>query len=154
MIIDRFNEFSNAQAVTSTALSTDIIDLGPTRSSQRRDIGSGEELWLVVQTITAATDTGSDATLAVTLESADNEAISTNATVHFTTGALAFAAFSPAGTFLVATRIPNALYRRYLAVRYTVASGPLTAGTFSAFLTHDIQQFRPYLNNAPIAANA
>ena len=154
MIIDAFNEFSAAQAVTSTAISTNVIDLGPTQSTQRRDIGNGEDVWLVVQTKVAATDTSSDATLAVTLESADNEVLSTNATVHYSTGALAFAAFSPAGTAIAVVRLPNALYRRYLGVRYTVASGPLTAGQFDAFLTKDIQAFRPYLNNAPIAATA
>jgi hypothetical protein len=154
MIIDAFNEFSAGQAVTATALSTNVIDLGPTQSGQRRDIGNGEEMWLVVQTNVAATDAGNDATLAVTLESADNEAISTNATVHYTTGALAFADFSPARTALAVIRIPNALYRRYLAVRFTVASGPLTGGTFSAALVKDPQAYRSYLNNAPIAAIA
>lgn len=154
MIIDAFNEFSAAQAVTSTAISANVVDLGPTQSTQRRDIGNGEEIWLVVQTKVAATDSGSDATLAVTLESADNEALSTNAVVHHSTGALAFAAFSPAGTAVTVVRVPNGLYRRYLGVRYTVASGPLTAGQFDAFLTKDIQAYRSYLNNSPIAANA
>lgn len=154
MIIDAFNEFSAAQAVTSTAISTNVIDLGPTQSTQRRDIGNGEEVWLVVQTTAAITDTGDDATLTVTLESADNEALSTNATVHFTTGALAFAAYSAAGSRIALVRLPNALYRRYLGVRYTVGSGPLTAGSISAALVKDPQSYRSYLNNAPIAATA
>jgi hypothetical protein len=154
MIIDAFNEFSAAQAVTSTAISTNVIDLGPTQGTQTRNLGIGEDIWLVVQTKVAATDSGSDATLAVTLESADNEALSTNATVHHSTGALAFAAFSVAGTTVTAVRLPSASYRRYLGVRYTVASGPLTAGQFDAFLTKDLQAARQYLNNAPIAATA
>lgn len=144
MFIDTQNEFSDAQAVTSTAISTNVIDLfagtgGGTALTGETfmDIGQGEDIYLVVQTQTAATDTSSDATLTVTLESADNAGLSTNATVHFSTGALAFAAFSPAGTRLATICLPAALYRRYLGVRYTVASGPLTAGAFDAFLTVD-----------------
>lgn len=145
-IIDSHNEFSSAQAVTVTAISTNVIDLGPTNPNPVKDIGVGDPLWLIVRTLQAATDASSDATLAVSLESAENEALSTNPVVHFTTGALAFAAFSPAGTKLIAIPLPSADYKRYLGVRYTVASGPLTAGTFDAYLTRDPQQWRAYAN--------
>src|SRR3546814_8736544 len=93
-----------------------------------KDIGAGEEVWLVVRTRTAATDATSDATLAVSLESDSTADLATSATTHFTTSALAFADFSPAGTVLAAVRLPLGEYERYLGVRYTVASGPLTAG--------------------------
>lgn len=139
MIIDYENQFSDAQAVTSTAISTNVIDLGATPTL--RDIGNGQPLYLVVITQTAATDDSSDATLTVTLESDSTENLATSATVHFTTGALAFAAFSPAGTVLAAVALPLGNYERYLGVRYTVASGPLTAGKFDAFLTTDIQKW-------------
>lgn len=140
-LLDTQTELSDAQAVTSTAISTNVYDLfsvaagaGTATTNTRLDIGT-DDLFLVVQTQTACTDSGSDATLTVTLESADDAGLSTNAQVHFSTGALAFAAFKDAGTRLVAIRIPRASYRRYLGVRYTVASGPLTAGAFDAFLT-------------------
>lgn len=139
MIIDYENQFSDAQAVTSTAISSNVIDLGATPTT--RDIGNGQQLYLVVVTQTAATDTSSDATLTVTLESDSTADLATSATTHFSTGALAFATFSPAGTVLVATPLPLGSYERYLGVRYTVASGPLTAGKFDAFLTPDIQKW-------------
>lgn len=148
MIVDKFNEFSDAQAVTATAISTNVIDLAPLGGGQGtntvRDIGSGEELYLVVRTVTAATDSGSDATLTVTLESDSTENLATSPTVHFSTGSLAFAAFSPAGAQLAAIKLPAGDYKRYLGVRFTVASGPLTAGTFDAFLTKDAQSYRAY----------
>ena len=147
-ILDKHNEFSDGQAVTSTAISTNVIDLGD--DSVTQNIG-GSGLYLVVQTRTAATDTSSDATLAVTLESDSTENLATSATVHFGTGALAFAAFSPAGTVLACTELPFGNYERYLGVRYTVASGPLTAGNFDAFLTRDPQQWRPMTANNPQA---
>lgn len=147
MIMDKFLEFSDAQAVTATAISTNVVDLYPLGNNQvtnlTRDIGTGEDIYLVVSTLTAATDTGSDATLTITLESDDNTSLS-SPTVHFSTAALAFAAFSPAGTTLVKTRLPAGAYERYLGVRFTVANGPLTAGTFDAYLVKDVQAAAVY----------
>lgn len=145
MILDKENEFSDGQAVTATAISTNVIDLGATNTL--KDVGAGEPVYLVVQTIVAATDASSDATLAVTLESDSTADLATSATVHFTTGTLAFAAFSPAGTVLAAVRLPIGSYERYLGVRYTVTAGPLTAGNFDAFLTKDYGKFLSYANN-------
>lgn len=153
MLLDSQNELSDAQAVTATAISANVIDLfsllagGEATAispNARIDVGDADNLYLVVQTQTAATDTGSDATLTVSLESADNAALSTNPVVHFSTGALAFAAFSPQGTQLVKIRLPKGLYRRYLGVRYTVASGPLLTGNFDAFLTPSVDNQRAY----------
>lgn len=145
MLLNTQETFSDAQAVTSTAISTNVIDLNPVDGpNDRQDIGQGEDIYLVVRTETAATDTGSDATLAVTLETADNAALSTNAEVVFSTGALAFADFSPAGTTLAIVKLPTRLYRKYLGLRYTVASGPLTAGKFDAFLVKDADVQRYY----------
>ena len=42
-----------------------------------------------------------------------------------------------AGTNLVRVRLPSFAYRRYLGVRYTVAAGPLTGGTFDAYATYE-----------------
>ena len=154
MILDALIEFSDAQAVTSTAISTNVADLGPVTDNTLRDIGTGEPLYLVVQTAVACTDTGNDATLTVTLESDSTANLATSPTVHFSTGALAFSAFAPAGAVVAAVRLPAGLYERYLGVRYTVANGPLTAGAFDAFLTRDVQRFRAYADRRPIAANA
>jgi len=149
MYVDKQNEFSDAQAVTATAISTNVIDRISNESGLNAlaDIGSGQDVYLVVITQTAATDTGSDATLTVTLESDSTADLATSATVHYTTGALAFAAFSPAGTMIVAVKIPKGEYERYVGVRYTVAAGPLTAGKFDAFLTTDVDSYRAYANN-------
>jgi len=149
MYVDKQAEFSDAQAVTATAISTNVMDLISNSSGLNplRDIGTGQDVYLVVSTQTAATDTSSDATLTVSLESDSTVDLATSATVHFTTGALAFAAFSPVGTVLIAVKLPMGEYERYLGVRYTVASGPLTAGAFDAFLTTDVQAFRAYARN-------
>lgn len=152
MYVDTQNTFSDAQAVTATILSTNVIDtvslglgggtnIGP---NTLQDLGNGENIYLVVSTAVAATDAGSDATLTITLESDTTAGMASAPVVHYSTGALAFAAFSPAGTQLVCLALPLADYKRYIAVRYTVAAGPLTAGAFDAFLTTDPQRTKAY----------
>lgn len=149
MYIDKQAEFSDGQAVTATAISTNVMDIISNSSGKNalRDIGTGQDVYLVVITRTAATDASSDATLTVSLESDSTVDLATSATVHYSTAALAFAAFSPAGTVLVSVKLPAGNYERYLGVRYTVASGPLTAGNFDAFLTTDVDVWRAYAKN-------
>jgi hypothetical protein len=149
MYVDKQNEFSDAQAVTATAISTNVYDRISNSSGKNilADIGTGQDVYLVVLVASAVTDTGSDATLAVTLESDSTVDLATSPTVHLSSGTLAFAGFSTAGTVLMATKLPQGNYERYLGVRYTVANGPLTAGTFDAFLTTDVQAWRAYERN-------
>lgn len=150
MLIDTQTELSDAQAVTATAISANVIDLfstlagGGTAITPNARLDIGDESYLVVNTVVTCTDTGSDATLTITLESADNAALSTNPIVHFSTPAIPFASFATAGTNLVKIRLPKALYRRYLGVRYTVANGPLTAGAFDAVIVENVDNQNPY----------
>lgn len=55
MILDKLLMFSEAQAVTATAASTDVIDLAPVDGT-RRDIGVGYplEFWALVNTTATA----------------------------------------------------------------------------------------------------
>jgi len=149
MILDAQNEFSDSQAVTSTAISTNVIDLDS--ASIPKNIGGSEPLYLVIQTAVTCTDTSSDATVAFTLESDSAAALNSSPTVHFSTGALAFATYATAGTRVAVTPLPFGDYKRYLGVRYTVASGPLTAGAFDAFLTRDPQFWNAQNANNPQA---
>lgn len=149
MILDAQNEFSDSQAVTSTAISTNVIDLDA--ASIPKNIGGSEPLYLVIQTAVTCTDTSSDATVAFTLESDSAAALNSSPTVHFSTGALAFAAYATAGTRVAVTPLPFGDYKRYLGVRYTVASGPLTAGAFDALLTRDPQFWKAQNANNPQA---
>lgn len=154
MYVDTQLELSDAQAVTATAISTNVIDLLTTTTGAATldsklqpnslvDVGDGEDIYLIVSTQTAATDTGSDATLTITLET-DSAVGLGSSTVVASTAALAFAAFSPAGTTLWILKLPPFDYKRYLGIRYTVASGPLTAGNFDAYLTIGLQKNKIY----------
>lgn len=141
MFIDSQLEFSDAQAVTSTAISTNVYDLQANKQTNAlQNIGIGDNAVLVVQTQTTATDTGSDATLTLTLESDSTADLATAPVVHFSTGAIAFANFAAAGKKVAVVKLPQtADYKRYLGLRYTIASGPLTAGKFDAFITTQAQ---------------
>ncbi|WP_095110436.1 Bbp16 family capsid cement protein [Pseudomonas sp. Irchel 3E20] len=139
MITDRLNTFSNAQVVTATAASTDVLDLGPlTHGNTRRDIGAGEPIYLVVAALTAAAAAGA-ATTNIQLQTSDNN--STWVTL-FDSGPLALADL-PAGARPVQVAVPRGV-RRYLRVNYLIGTGPLTAGSFWAGLVKDVQDNTKY----------
>ena len=131
MILDERTEFSDAQAVTSSAIS-DVIDLGATPTL--RSLGAGEPLYLVISVDEAATAAGA-ATVTFSLESDSTADLATSATVHASTAAIGKATLIVGYTAAIIPLPVAATYERYLGVRYTVATGPLTAGKFSAFLT-------------------
>jgi hypothetical protein len=152
MYIDTQVELSDSQVVTATAISANVIDtqaalgggVNIAGGNANQDIGQGEDIYLVVATAVAIADAGSDATLTVTLESANDAGLSVSPVVHFSTGALAFATYAPAGSIIAMVKLPTADYRRYLGLRYTVAAGPFTAGAIDAFLTKDVQRNKIY----------
>lgn len=148
MYLDKQAEFSDTQAVTATAISTNVMDLNPAFNYNTSvDIGTGEDIYLVIQSDAAATAAGS-ATVVVTLESSAAAGL-TSSNVHWTSNTFALTDMT-AGKTLAAVKLPSGVavpYLRYLGVRYTVATGPLTAGSFSAFLTKDIEAWRAYARN-------
>ena len=142
MILDAELMFSEDQAVTASAASTNYIDLGVAR-----DIGNGENLYLVLLVTETMDDAGDDSTLAVTLQTDDNTSFSSATTLETLT---TFAALTAAGT-VVYKRIDPASYERYIRLYYTTANGDLSAGKFTAFITKDIQKYADYASGYSIA---
>jgi len=136
--------FSSEQAVTSTAASTNSVNLGAVR-----DIGTGEDLYVVCLLDEAMADSGSDSTVAVSLEG--------DSTTTFTPdGAQAlfsFAAVSPKGTVKIAKLDPGSapLQFQYIQLKYTVANGDLSAGKFTAFLTNNIDKYTYFADGFKIS---
>ena len=126
MIFDRLNEFSDSQDFTATGntVSTNVIDLGEAGDAY------GREMYLVVQVPVAVTSGGA-ATVTVTLETDDNEAIA-SAKDLYVSEAFAIADMSE-GSQLLAVRIPQGC-QQYLRISYAVGVAVLTAGAFDAFL--------------------
>lgn len=139
MYVDSFLELSSAQAVTATAASTNYIDL-----SEARDIGQGQDVYVVCNVTTTMDDASDDSTITLTLETDDNTSFS-SATTAQTIGT--FAAVSAAGSRLIAKLQPSALNERYLRGKYTTANGDLSAGAFDLFLTTDIDAYVAYADN-------
>lgn len=144
MYVDAQLTFSDAQAITATAASTNNIDTGPLFSGNTgRNLGVGEPLWVIINCDVAMTDSGSDSTLTVTLETDDNAAFSSAVTVA-TLGIIP--ALTAAGALFVyrlpiATTVP---YERYLQLRYTTTNGNLTTGSFTASITKDATIYAQY----------
>lgn len=132
MIFDQQTLLSDAQAITVTAASTNIIDLGPIKTGIVRDIGKGRQIPLLIQVVEAFTAAGA-ATLTVALQVDDNEAFGTPKTV-WTSEAFALAALKP-GKVVIPEYIPRGTDERYMRVNYTVATGPMTAGKVTAGVT-------------------
>ena len=130
MILDKEGLFSDAQAVTATAASTNIIDLG-----DAKDRGVGEPVYLYVIVDTAAASAGSS-TVVFTLQTDDNAAFSSATALHAT--AAIPKATLVAGYEVLKIAIPSTT-ERYIRMYYTVAVADLTAGAFTAGLTPEIQ---------------
>ncbi|EPN8565039.1 Bbp16 family capsid cement protein [Enterobacter hormaechei] len=137
MILDKLLMFSEKQAVTASAASTDVIDLGPIDGT-RRDIGVGYplEFWATVDT--TATAAGA-ATLNVQLQTSPDN--STWTTIY-DSGALALSALT-VGKRLFSNKVPAGV-QRYLRVNYSVGTGPLTAGAFTSGINLDVDNNTPY----------
>ncbi|OFC63284.1 Bbp16 family capsid cement protein [Candidatus Erwinia dacicola] len=137
MILDKLLMFSEKQAVTASAASTDVIDLGPIDGT-RRDIGVGYplEFWATVDT--TATAAGA-ATLNVQLQTSPDN--STWTTIY-DSDALALSALT-VGKRLFSNKVPAGV-QRYLRVNYSVGTGPLTAGAFTSGINLDVDNNTPY----------
>lgn len=127
MLTDALLQLSSAQAVTATAVSTNTIDL-----SQARDIGPGEELHVSIAVDTAATAAGA-ATVNFQLITSASANLS-SPTIIAQTDAIPKASLTAGARFdlSVPHQTLTALGQRYFGLQYTVGTGPLTAGAFSA----------------------
>ena len=136
MILDKQNEFCDQQAVTATAVSTNAFDLGSVRH-----LGDGDPLVIHILVEEAATAAGA-ATVDFQVVTDDNASLSSPAVI-ISSEPIAKA------TLVIGYEInlplpPGATYERYLGVQFTVATGPLTAGKFTAHLVNVAPKSRAY----------
>lgn len=142
MITDALLQLSSAQAVTSTAVSTNAIDLGVAR-----DVGPGEDMFVEITVDTTATAAGAATVQFQIISSA--AANLGSPTILVQTDAIGKAELT-AGRRPIALRIPHTVLaaqpigQRYLGLQYTVATGPLTAGAFTANVVLDVQEVGKY----------
>ena len=135
MITDAFLRLSDAQALTTTAVSTNTIDLGVAR-----DMGAGEELY-VYFTVPTALAGGTSVTFQVITSAA---AALTSPTIVGSTNAIVTA--SLVAGYKTAVRINPSVFangQRYLGAQYTIV-GTYTSGTVTCDIAADIADFKTY----------
>jgi hypothetical protein len=144
MILDNELMFSSSQAITAAAGSTNTIDL-----SAVRDIGTGEELYLMINVEVAFTDGSSDSTLSVALEGDSTTTFTPDATETL----LTIPALAAAGNTYYVRLSPGSgpLQYRYIRLLYTPNNGNLTTGTLSAGIVHGIQKATLYADAITIS---
>lgn len=142
MIFDQTLIFSDGQAITGTAASTNVIDLGATgtpfghTNPLTRDIGIGTKVPLYIYT-TATFNTLTS--LKVTLEVSADEAFTTPKEVASKTYALAELGAGEKLAF--PDYVPEGADMRYMRLNYTVGgvnptTGAITAGVVAARQTN------------------
>jgi len=141
MLTDALGTFSNQQAITATAASTDVIDFGaggtPTPGhtvALTRDLGKGQAIMIRVQvTETFATLTS----LTVSVQTDDNSGFS-SATTVIATQAIPVASLVAGYVFNI-TEVPLLTTERYVRLNYTVAGSNATAGKIFASVVESHQ---------------
>lgn len=136
MITDKLLRVSTDQAVTTTAVSTDTVDL-----SVARDIGEGGELtanFAITEAFAGGTSTKFEVIVA------DNAALTSNVTVIGSSDAVATASL-PLGTNVAVRLNPiiGSTGKRYLGARYTVV-GTNTAGKVTMDIVEAIQDGKKF----------
>ena len=127
MLLDKQLELSNAQAITASASSTNVVDLGPKTGAGKNSLGT-DGLNLHLQVDEAFTAAGA-ATMSITIRSSDSENMS-SPTLHTVTDAIPKASLG-LGAKIDAIPVPRGV-KRYVDAYYTVATGPMTAGKITA----------------------
>lgn len=153
MILDERLEFADATSVAAaagTAVLGDVIDLG----TASRDIGIGEDMWVVIQTTTEVITGGSAGTIVFDVVSDSlatlGSATVASCTLHASSGSLvtddsaANDAKLNAGGVILAARLPAGTYERYLGILVTIGTTTVTAGAVNAFLTKDYAKWSAY----------
>ena len=132
MIFDKESLFSNNQAVTATAASENVIDLGAdnalVNSPNEKDV---EVFCQVTTAFTTLTD------LTVSLQS-DNDVAFGSPTTLLTTAAIGVATLVAGYKFAIGM-LPKNLTERYIRLYYTVGGSNAVAGKIMAGLVLDVQ---------------
>jgi hypothetical protein len=131
-MLSKVDKFSDAQAVTATAISETIQDLGP------NDTGPGEPIQLQAW---VEEDFNLLTSLRIDLETHTSDDFSSQRTVLLQTGEVPLADLVAGYQFKLGT-LPIGLLR-YVALRYTVTGTNPTSGIIGAGLSFDRQANNP-----------
>lgn len=123
-LLDAQNEFSDAQAVTVTAVSTNIIDLNQTAPQYT----GGEDLFINVNVGTAF---AGGTSIRAVLWTDDTTTVTDGADII--SGDVVLTAAATAGSSLLRVNLKGLPLQQYIGLQYVVV-GTMSAGTVDAFL--------------------
>jgi len=134
MILSQNLLLSDDQAITATAVSTNVIDLGVPQApyggnALNQDVGKGTPVPILIQ-VTEQFDNLTSLTIALEVSDAAN--LSSSVVLNTQTIVLADLVTGKQ-TFM--QYLPNGVDKRYLGVRYTVTGTAPTAGKVTAGIT-------------------
>ena len=132
-IFDQQGMFSDGQAITATAASTDAIDLGVSDIPANHTFAvAGDNGASCIPIDIVVTEAFNNLTsLAVSVEMDDNTGFS-SATTIFTTPAVVLASLRVGYRFRQLVELPEGLTERYVRLRYTVVGTAPTTGKVTA----------------------
>lgn len=140
MIFSAEERFSNAQAITATAASTNVIDLGSTgtvygaASNLTRDIGPGVMIPLLIQVVE---DFNNLTSLDIQIELDSTESFTPDKTIDV---AMAVPLASlVAGYKTPYVYVPHGVDLRYMRLKYTVTGTAPTTGKITAGIVCGVQ---------------
>jgi hypothetical protein len=140
MILDRTETFSNAQAITATTASTNVIDTGQpgtvygAATALRRDLGKGNAVPLALSVVQSFNNLTS---FNVQYQVADDAAFTQNLTTTFVSPTYSLADMQAGARYHLPDAVPVGSDRRYHRLLYTVTGtnptlGQITAGFVAA----------------------
>lgn len=141
MIFDSTSLFSSAQAITASAASSNVIDLGQpgtvfgAATPLARDIGKGAEVPIGLRVVESFNNLTS---LTVMVETDDNAGF-TSPTAVFTSIAYPLADLASGARHLLPDEIPVGVNERYVRLKYTVAGTAPTTGRITAGIVAAVQ---------------
>jgi hypothetical protein len=164
MILDTQLQFSAAQAITVTAPSTNVIDVGIPSGlppvPQGEDIGPGGWLKLMIISNAAFAASGA-ATLQISLQVAPDNGSGSPGTYYDLANSdpLSISQLNTSFNNATAVRLfpievppaPGGIANlpRFYRLNFTVATGPFTAGTITAYLCDGLENWVTYKSGIP-----
>lgn len=140
MILDAQLAFSIAQAVTASAVSTNVIDL-----SEVREIGEGKQLYVTTVVTTALTDGGTNSGTLVSLQGGATAGTITGSQALYTIPQAAAVGSGPFFSYINPGLIASMpAHFQFLQLTYAPQTANLTGGAFSSYIITDIQAFVAY----------
>lgn len=143
MWIDKRTEFADGVSAITSGTTTLVFGSQIDTGNLTKDLGNGQDLYLVVQVDTSIIGTTGAGSFTVQLVTDSNVNMTTSPVVlassaSYVTNTTAQTG-STAGSTLWSINLPQGSYKQYLGLKIVPVTYAISAGTISAFLTPDKQ---------------